>query len=260
MKILVEKEINAIKMPENLRTGILIAEQRKKCTKMKCNFDFSALSFGQSPFHVPEVIAKALGQNSDKSHYSDAQGIIELRKKVAEFNKKHFGLEINPSRIIIGPGTKTLIHMIFEIIKGDIIIPSPSWIGYYPEIKLLKKHFHTFYLKPEFDYKIQPKDLDGFLFKLHKDQRILVLNNPHNPTGNLYSKKELEEITKICRKHNVFVIADEIYALTSYNFRNFVSMGKIYPEGTFVTNGLSKDRSAGGYRLGHCILPKNCSK
>jgi aspartate aminotransferase len=87
-----------------------------------------------------------------------------------------------------------------------------------------------------------------------------MLNNPHNPTGAVYTKNELEKITEVCRKHNILVIADEIYALTTYDFSKFVSMGQIYPEGTFITNGLSKDRSAGGYRLGACILPQSCSQ
>jgi aspartate aminotransferase len=87
-----------------------------------------------------------------------------------------------------------------------------------------------------------------------------VLNNPHNPTGALYTDDELKEIADVCRKHNTFVLADEIYALTTYHFERFTSMRRIYPEGTFVTNGLSKDRSSGGYRLGSCNLPEDCSE
>jgi len=84
---------------------------------------------------------------------------------------------------------------------------------------------------------------------------MLILNNPHNPTGIVYSRQELEKITEVCRKHNILVLADEIYALDTYDMKNFTSMGLVYPEGSFITNGLSKDRSAGGYRLGSCILP-----
>ena len=136
-----------------------------------------------------------------------------------------------------------------------MIIPSPSWIGYRPQIHLLNKHFHTFFLKSQHDYKIQADEFEEFVSKLHDEQHILVLNNPHNPTGALYTKQELENLANVCRKHNVLVLADEIYALDTYDFSQFTSMGVVYPEGTFVTNGLSKDRSAGGYRLGSCILP-----
>jgi len=258
-EILVEPHVDFISMPENLRLGIMISEQRKKCPSA-CKLEYYGFAFGQSPFHVPPPLARALRENADKGYYSAAEGILELRKAIAGFNKRHFKLDVDPSRIIVGPGTKDLIHMIFDIIKGGVVIPSPSWIGYSPQIKLLDKHFHTFYLKPEFDFRIQPSDLDEFLLKIPGEQHILVINNPHNPTGAIYSEDELKKITEICRKHNTLVLADEIYALTTYQFEKFTSMGTIYPEGTFITNGLSKDRSAGGYRLGSCILPEDWSE
>jgi aspartate aminotransferase len=255
MEIKIEKHVDAIRMPENLKVGLMVAEHRKKCEGTDCKFDYFALGFGQSPFHVPPGLARALGENAEQGHYSAAEGIKELREAVSGFNKRHFTLNLDPERIIIGPGTKELLHMIFNIIQGGVIIPSPSWIGYYPEITLLDKHFHTLHLRNEDNYKINPALLDEFIQNLHKEKYLLVLNNPHNPTGNVYSKEELGAIAEVCRRHEVIVVADEIYALTTYDIKKFTSMASVYPEGTFVTNGLSKDRSAGGYRLGHLILP-----
>lgn len=258
--ILVEPQIDKIVMPENLKVGLMIAEQRKKCASIGCNEKYYGLGFGQSPFHVPQPLVDGLAQSATKGHYSAAEGILELRKAVADFNKRHFGLEVDPFRIVIGPGTKDLLNILVNLIKGGVIIPSPSWIGYRPQLILTNKHFHTFHLKSENNYKIQPHDLDEFISKIEEEQHLLILNNPHNPTGVVYSKKELEDITEICRKHNIIVLADEIYALDTYDMNNFTSMGLVYPEGTFVTNGLSKDRSAGGYRLGSCILPTSCTE
>jgi len=258
--ILVEPHVDSIVMPENLKVGLMVKEQRERCSSVGCDFDYYGLAFGQSPFHLPPPLQNALAENANKGHYSDAEGISELRAAIASFNKRHFGLDVDASRIVVGPGTKDLIHTIFNIIKGGVIIPSPSWIGYNPQISLLEKHFHTFYLKPEYDYKIQSADLDDFLTNLTESQHILVLNNPHNPTGLVYSRDELTKIANVCKKHNTLILADEIYALSTYDIKDFTSMGSIYPEGTFITNGLSKDRSAGGYRLGSCILPQDCSK
>ena len=247
-------------MPENIKIGLMVSESRKKCQNTSCPLEYYGLAFGQSPFHVPEPLRDGLVDNASSGHYSAAEGIAELRQAIAGFNQRHFNLKVDPNRIIVGPGTKQLLHMIFEITEGDVIIPSPSWIGYFPQVKLLNKHFHTYHLKPEFDYKIQPGNLADFVSKLHKEQHILVLNNPHNPTGLVYSKNELEKLAMICREYNIIVVSDEIYALTTYNFEDFTSMGLIYPEGAFITIGLSKDRSAGGYRLGSCILPENNSE
>ena len=253
--ILVEPHIDKIVMPDNLKIGLMIAEQRKKCSDGGCNEEFYALGFGQSPFHVPPPLVKALADSASQGHYSAAEGILELRQAIAGFNQRHFGLDVEPDRIVIGPGTKDLLNTLINIIKGGVIIPSPSWIGYRPQLVLSDKHFHTLHLKKEHNYRIQPEDLDEFVSNIEGEQHMLVLNNPHNPTGIVYSKNELEKITEVCRKHNILVLADEIYALDTYDMNNFTSMGIVYPEGSFITNGLSKDRSAGGYRLGSCILP-----
>jgi len=258
-QIQVENPIDKIVMPDNLKVGLMVAEQRQRCASGGCTGEYYGLGFGQSPFHVPPVLSKALADSAEKGHYSAAEGISELREAIADFNKRHFGLDVEPNRIVIGPGTKDIINTMFGIIKGDVIIPSPSWIGYRPQIHLLHKHFHTFFLKPQHDYKIQPDEFEEFVSKLHGEQHTLVLNNPHYPTGALYTKQELENLANVCRNHNVLVLADEIYALDTYDFSQFTSMGLVYPEGTFVTNGLSKDRSAGGYRLGSCILPTTSS-
>lgn len=259
-QIQVESQVDKVVMPDNLKVGLMVTEQRKKCASGGCAEEFYGLGFGQSPFHVPPVLSKALCESANKGHYSDAEGIFELRKAISDFNKRYFKLDVDPSRIVIGPGTKDIINTLFGIIKGGVILPSPSWIGYRPQIHLLNKHFHTFFLKPENNYKIHPKNFEEFVSNLPKEQHTLVLNNPHNPTGSLYSRVELEKLANICRKYQILILSDEIYALDTYDFSQFTSMGEIYPEGTFVTNGLSKDRSAGGYRLGSCILPTTSSQ
>ena len=247
-------------MPDNLKVGLMIAEQRKKCSSGGCNEEYYALGFGQSPFHVPPPLVTALQDSANQGHYSAAEGILELRQAISGFNLHHFGLNVDPDRIIVGPGTKDILNTLIGMIKGGVILPSPSWIGYRPQVNLVDKHFHTFHLDPEYNYKIQPDALDEFASKLEGEQHMMVLNNPHNPTGTVYSKEELEKITEVCRKHNILILADEIYALDTYDMKDFTSMGHVYPEGSFITNGLSKDRSAGGYRLGSCILPTSTTE
>ncbi len=254
-----ENHVQDIALPENLRLAFMIREQRKKCKEKGCPMDYFNFAFGESPFPVPKPIIEALQENAHRGNYSESQGIPDLRKEVCRFYLEKFNLSIDPDRVFIGPGSKTLIHMILNSVEGDIIIPSPAWIGYFPQTKLLHKRFLHYRLKKEQDYKIQPSDLEELLKTLPANQHLLLLNNPHNPTGTVYTKEELLTIKNVCEKYNVFVIADEIYGLTTYQPDTFISMGEVYPEGTFVTGGLSKDRSSGGYRLGVCVLPENCS-
>ncbi|MDT8358494.1 MAG: aminotransferase class I/II-fold pyridoxal phosphate-dependent enzyme [Methanomicrobiaceae archaeon] len=260
MKINIEPRIDTITMPENVRIGLLLRDQRKTCALQGCHEEFFGFAFGQSPFPVPKPISDALAANATRAHYVDAAGIRETREAIAGFYRRHFGIETDADRVIVGNGSKELMFLIFSMISGSLILPSPSWIGYAPQLRFLGKPYHLLSTRPENGYKIDPADLEALLEEIVAGQHILLLNNPHNPTGALYSRGELERIAEVCRRTGTLVLADEIYALTTYDIGTFVSMGTIYPEGTFVTGGLSKDRSAAGYRFGTCILPSECSE
>ena len=255
MKFIVDQQVEDIEMPENLKLNTFLKEFHSNCSHPECSFGLYGFAFGQSPFPVPKLIQEALIKNVDKGTYADVPGIPELRNAISKYNKHYFGMDVDPKRIYVGPGTKELIFNLLEILHGTVILPTPAWLGYLPQIRFLKKNYHM--LPARVNGKISPIDLRKLALRLQDRQKIMILNNPHNPTGLLYDKLELEEIADVCREQNITVIADEIYAQTTYKFENFVSMGKIYPEGTFVTNGLSKSHAAGGYRLGYVIFPQH---
>ena len=258
MKFIVDQQVEDIEMPENLKLNTFLQEFHSNCTHPKCNFDFYGFAFGQSPFPVPKLIQNALISNVDKGEYAAVPGIPELRNAISRYNKHYFGMDIVPERIYVGPGTKELIFNLLEILHGTVILPTPAWLGYLPQIRFLKKNYHM--LPTRANKKLSPIDLRRLALRLQDRQKILILNNPHNPTGLLYDRLELEEIADVCREQNITIISDEIYAQTTYDFSKFVSMGKIYPEGTFVTNGLSKSHAAGGYRLGYVIFPQHATE
>jgi len=242
-------------MPENLKLNTFLKEFHSDCPHSECSFGLYGFAFGQSPFPVPLLIQEALMKNANQGAYAPVPGIPELRNAISKYNKHYFGMDVSPERIYVGPGTKELIFNLLEILHGTVILPTPAWLGYLPQIRFLKKNFHMLPAKP--NKKFSPGDLRKLALRLQDRQKILILNNPHNPTGLLYDKFELEEIAFVCREQNIAVISDEIYAQTTYDFSKFISMGKIYPEGTFVTNGLSKSHAAGGYRLGYVIFPQH---
>lgn len=255
LKFIVDQQVEDIELPENLKLNTFLQEFHSDCHDPKCGFGFYGFAFGQSPFPVPKCIQNALIQNVHKGAYAPVPGIPELRDAISKYNKHYFKIDVDPQRIYVGPGTKELIFNLLEILHGTVILPTPAWIGYLPQIRFLKKNYHM--LPSHANGKISPNDLRKLSLRLHDRQKILILNNPHNPTGLLYDRLELEEIADVCREQDITVISDEIYAQTTYDFSKFVSMGKIFPEGTFVTNGLSKSHSAGGYRLGYVIFPQH---
>lgn len=251
-----EPHIDTLTMPENLRIGQMIARQRRACSLAGCNERYYNFALGQSPFPVPPALVKALAQGAVHGEYAEAAGIEPLRTAVAAFYRRHFGLVADPDRVFVGNGTKEVISILFSSLDAVPIIPSPSWVGYAPILNLIGRPYLTLPPERERGYRIDPEALRAVLAADPDRRHILVLTNPNNPTGALYSRRELEEIAAVCREYGCLVLADEIYALTTYTFEHFTSMAAVYPEGTFVTGGLSKDRSAAGYRLGVCVLPE----
>ena len=255
MKFIVDQQVEDIEMPENLKLNTFLQEFHSDCAHPECSFGFYGFAFGQSPFPVPKIMQEALIKNSNKGEYAAVPGIPELRNAISKYNKHYFGMDVAPERIYVGPGTKELIFNLLEILHGTVILPTPAWLGYLPQIRFLQKNYHM--LSTRANKKISANDLRKLALRLQDRQKILILNNPNNPTGLLYDQLELEEIADVCREQNIAVISDEIYAQTTFNFSKFVSMGKIYPEGTFVTNGLSKSHASGGYRLGYVVFPQH---
>lgn len=255
--VMLEQHLDNIQIPANLRINDQIKKYRKRCATIGCSRPYHHFAFGQSPFSPPEKIIQALKDNADKHDYVPTAGIPELRVAIANYYNKIFGLKCKPEQVVVSPGSKEMISMILSVLQGTVIIPTPSWVSYLPQAGILKKEVLSIKLTPENNYKLTPSVLEEAIRQYSASQYILILNNPNNPTGAVYKGYELKELSIICRKHNVIVIADEIYARTSFYFQDFVSMATIYPEGTIVTGGLSKDRSAGGYRLGVGIFPNN---
>ena len=251
---IIDQQVEDIEMPENLKLNTFMQEfHPNDCTHPECSFGYYGFAFGQSPFPVPEIVRQELIKNVHENKYAPVSGISDLRDAISEYTRKYFHHDVHPQRIYVGPGTKELIYNILELLHGTVILPSPAWLGYLPQIRFLKKNYHM--LPTGANNKINPKNLKHLALRLHDRQKILILNNPHNPAGLVYSRLELEEIADVCREQNIVVIADEIYAMITYDMKSFTSMGVIYPEGTFVINGMSKSHAAGGYRLGYVIFP-----
>ena len=156
---------------------------------------------------------------------------------------------------MVSPGSKQMISMILAVLEGTVLIPVPAWVSYLPQAEILRKDVLTLPTRRQDCFKLTPELLRRAVSGLGNEQKILIFNQPHNPTGVLYREDELRSLADVCRRHRIVVVADEIYAGTSFEPEAFTSMARILPEATIVTGGLSKDRSCGGYRLGVGIFP-----
>ena len=217
--------------------------------------DICHLGFGESPFPVPEPMQAALRENARRKQYISGYGLPELRQSVAGFCKSEFGYNYSSENIFIGPGSKELIFQLVYLLEGPLMVPAPSWVSYGPQANIRSKSFIPITTDIKNGYRLQAAELDKTCSGEDSPQKILILNNPSNPTGSVHTPDELRSLAEVCRKHGVIVISDEIYALTKFGVIPFEGIAGYYPEGTITTSGVSKAFSAGGWRLGYAMIP-----
>lgn len=212
------------------------------------------LGLGQSPFPVPEEVAEALRRNAHQKDYLPVKGLMELRESIARFNLKMHKIEDKPEDIIIGPGSKELIFILQLVYYGDLIIPTPSWVSYAPQAKIIGRNVYWVPTSRENDLRLSPDMLEDICIRDPDKPRIAILNYPSNPTGVTYPIERLKKLAEVARKYKVILVSDEIYGLLHHNNQH-VSVARYYPEGTIISNGLSKWCGAGGWRLGFFSFP-----
>lgn len=218
--------------------------------------DVYHFGFGQSPFPVHPKIQIALANNAHQKDYLPTRGLPELCLAIKDYYKTLFDYDLDEKLISVGPGSKELIFQMLYLLEGPVIVPAPSWVSYGPQLQIRGKEIAPVVTSREHSYKLQGSELLETAQGLGPGQKILILNNPSNPTGALYTDQEIKDLCDVCKKHNILVISDEIYAQVNFSGREYVGFHKYYPEGTIITAGLSKSHAAGGYRLGFVALPK----
>ena len=168
---------------------------------------------GQSPFPVPESVVEALRQNAHQKDYLPVKGLYELRKAVAGFNLRHQGIVTDPDDILIGPGSKELIFLLQLVYYGDLLIPTPSWVSYSPQARIIGRHVHWIPASPDNNWRMSPELLDMVCRDDPDRPRIVILNYPSNPTGNTYPIERLKLLAQVAKKYKVILISDEIYGM-----------------------------------------------
>ena len=212
---------------------------------------------GQSPFPVPSIIVKELQLNAHQKNYLDVSGLFELRKVVAKYHSNKNKYSYTANNVIIGPGSKELIFQTQLVLDGDILLPSPSWVSYEPQANIVNKNIHWLNTTAASNWNLQPQTLEEACHKIKNKTKLLILNSPNNPSGTVHG--DLKDLAYVAKKHNIIIIADEIYAELDFT-GDYKSITHYYPEGTIISSGLSKWCGAGGWRLGTFIFPNELDK
>jgi len=206
------------------------------------------MSLGEAFFDIPLFPMDGLPFPS-LYHYSNSMGTPELRRKLAEFFLKNYDVPVNYEKeILITAGSKAAIHFAFMAIlnPGDeVLIPEPFWVSYPEQVKL------CYGVPVNVPYYKTVYDFESFITSKTK---IIIINNPHNPTGYVYSKDEIKHLLKLAEKYDLWLFSDEAYS-EFVNDGSFVSPGSIDREKahTVVFNSISKNYGISGWRLGYVI-------
>ncbi|MEX0715292.1 MAG: aminotransferase class I/II-fold pyridoxal phosphate-dependent enzyme, partial [Planctomycetaceae bacterium] len=216
--------------------------------------DVLGLGLGQSPFPVPEPVVQELRDNAHRKDYLAVRGLLELREAIAAYHADRQGIARTAENVIVGPGSKELLFLLQLVYDGDLLIPSPSWVSYAPQARIIGKPVHWLPTRAESGWKVVADELESLCAREPHRPRLLILNYPSNPTGLTHDVAELQAIAAVAARHRIAIVADEIYGELHHRGEH-VSIARFHPEGTIVSGGLSKWCGAGGWRLGTLSFP-----
>ncbi len=217
------------------------------------------LEIGEPDFDTPEFICDAAVKalRDGYTHYGPSAGLPELRQAIAEHITRDRGVHADAENVVVTPGAKPIIF--FTILacveEGDeVIYPDPGFPIYESMINFLGARPVPLKLREERDFSI---DLDELSSLLTSRTRLVIINSPHNPTGGVLSRKDLEGMASMLRDRDLFVLSDEVYSKILYEGEH-ISIAS-FPgmlDKTIVLDGHSKTYAMTGWRLGYGVMPK----
>lgn len=222
--------------------------------------DVITLSIGEPDFDTPQIIKDAGKKAIDDNitHYPPVPGFSELRKAIAHKLKRDNNLDFNPSQIVVSTGAKHSLINVFMCIlnEGDeVIIPAPYWVSYPEMVTLSGGNPVIVDAGIDSDFKVKPEEVEA---AITKNTKAFLFNSPSNPTGSVYSKKELEALANVFAKYpDVLIVADEIYEFINFTGKHesLASFEKIKDQ-VVVINGVSKGMAMTGWRIGYVAGPQ----
>lgn len=209
-----------------------------------------------TPWHIRDEAIYSLEKG--RTFYTSNAGLKELKVEIDRYLTRRYGISYNYDKeilVTIGGSEAIDVAMRAMLDPGDeVLIPQPSYVSYLPCAVLANGVPVVIELKAENEFRLTPEELEAAITPKTK---ILVLPFPNNPTGAVMEKKDLEAIAEVVKKHDIFVISDEIYSELTY-LENHVSIASLpgMKERTILINGFSKSYAMTGWRLGYACGPE----
>jgi len=204
-----------------------------------------------TPLHIQDAAIEAI--RGGHHRYTEVGGTLPLREAIAEKLRKDNGVSYTPKEIVVGNGAKHAIwNALFTLLEpGDeVLVPVPYWVTF-PEIVRLAGGSPVFVTPAAGQYKVTVEELER---AATPRARVLILNSPNNPSGAVYSRREIEEIAGFAARRDLAILSDEIYEQLVYGEARHVSIASTSPDArtrTILVNGVSKTWAMTGWRIGY---------
>jgi aspartate/methionine/tyrosine aminotransferase len=247
------------KRAESLQPSVTLAAAAK-AKKLKAEGkDVISLTVGEPDFATPKNIQDAAVQaiqNGQASYYTPTAGLPVLRQAIVRYIKRYYGLEYEESQTIVTDGAKFALYALFQTIldpEDEVIIPVPYWVSYGEQVKLAEGTPVFVEGSQENQFKVTVEQLE----KARSEKtKAMILNSPSNPTGMIYTRDELMAIGEWAVKHDILIVADDIYGRLVYNDNEFTpiaSLSETIRKQTIIINGVSKTYAMTGWRIGYAV-------
>ncbi|HTL52946.1 MAG TPA: pyridoxal phosphate-dependent aminotransferase [Planctomycetota bacterium] len=258
MTVRLTDRIKAVKPSATLAVGAKAAEMKA------AGIDVISFGAGEPDFDTPNAIkaaAKAAIDAGDTKYV--AKRGKELLKNICGALKREIGLTYTPDQVLVSCGAKHSIYNLIQVLAqpGDeVVFQAPYWVSYYEMCNLAGATPVIVPTSDKNDFKMTPLSLEK---ALTKNTRAIIINSPSNPTGAVYTRKELEALAAVLEKSPAIVISDEMYNNLLYDgveHWSIASYNKAFGERTVVVNGASKTFAMTGWRIGYMAGPKDIVK
>jgi len=211
------------------------------------------LEVGEPDFQPPINVKKSLSEVYDKGFgkYGPAKGLPEFRIKLAEFANENFDAKINSENVMVTPGARFGVFLSITTLldPGDeMIVIEPAWPAY--RQCAINAGIKVRSIKTTLENKWEP-DIDEISSCINDNTKMIVLNYPNNPTGKILPKTLQDKIVEISKKHDLYILSDEIYS--NYSNKEWTSILSYNYEKSIITQSFSKSHSMTGYRIGYLI-------
>jgi aspartate aminotransferase len=224
------------------------------------------MEIGEPDFDTPEHIKKAAidALYDNHTHYTPSGGLPSLRDAIAEFASRfrHITPEWKAENVVIGPGAKPIIWNALSALlePGDeFVYFDPAYPAYASSASYHQAVIHAIPLLEARNWRMDLNELERHVSEKTK---VLVINSPHNPTGGVLTKGDLERIAQLAQRYDFLVLADEIYSHNYYLDSEYISIASLpgMRERTIVVDGFSKAYAMTGWRLGYALLPEHLAR